>query len=40
MNVVVSPANVKFGEQSGFFHVINEFSDQGERVGVSDGMGV
>ena len=26
-NVVISPTNVKFGEQGGFFHVINEFGD-------------
>ena len=40
MDVVIAPANVKLGEQDGFFHVINEFGDQGERIGVSDGVGV
>ena len=40
MNVVVFPVNVKLGEQGGFFHVINELGDQGERVGISDSMGV
>ena len=39
-NVVVSPTNVKFGEQGGFFHVVDEFRDQGERIGISDGVGV
>ena len=39
-NVVISPTNVEFGEQGGFFHVIDEFRDQGERIGISDGVGV
>ena len=39
-NVVISLTNVKFGEQGGFFHIVNEFGDQGERVGISDGGGV
>ena len=39
-NVVISPMNVKFGEQGGFFHVVNEFRDQGERIGISDSVGV
>ena len=39
-NVVISPMNVKFGEQGGFFHVIDEFGDQGERIGILDGVGV
>ena len=39
-NVVVSPANIKLGEQGGFFHVINKFWNKGERVGISDSVGV
>ena len=39
-NVVISPTNVEFGEQGGFVHVIDEFRDQGERIGISDGVGV
>ena len=39
-NVVISPTNVEFGEQGGFFHVINEFGNQGERIGISDSVGV
>ena len=40
VNVVIFPTNVKFGEQGGFFHVVDEFRDQGERVGILDGVGV
>ena len=40
VNVVISPMNVEFGEQGGFFHVVDEFGDQGERVGISDSVGV
>ena len=39
-NVVISPTNVEFGEQGGFFHVVNELRDQGEGIGISDGVGV
>ena len=39
-NVVIPPMNVEFGEQGGFLHVVDEFGDQGERIGVSDGVGV
>ena len=40
VNVVISPTNVELGEQGGFLHVINEFRDEGEWVGVSDSVGV
>ena len=39
-NVVISPTNVEFGEQGGFFHVVDEFGDQGERIGISDSVRV
>ena len=39
-NVVISPTNVKFSEQGRFLHIINEFRDEREGVGVSDGVGV
>ena len=39
-NVVISPTNVELGKQGGFFHVINEFGNQGERIGILDSMGV
>ena len=32
--------NVKFGEQGGLLHVIDEFWDEGEWIGISDGVGV
>ena len=28
-NVVIPPSNVKFGEEGGVFHVIDEFQDKG-----------
>ena len=40
MNVVISPMNVKFSEQGRFLHIINEFWDEGEGIGVSDGVRV
>ena len=40
MNVIISPSNVKLGEQSGFFHVIDEFRNKGEWVGIPDSVGV
>ena len=40
VNVVISPTNVKFGEQGGFLHVINELQDEGEWIGILDGVGV
>ena len=36
MNVVISPVNVKFGEQGGLLHVVDEFWDKGEWIGVSN----
>ena len=40
VNVVISPTNVKFGEQGGFLHVIDEFRNEGEWIGISDSVGV
>ena len=40
VDIVVSPANVKLGEQGGLLHVINKFRDKRERIGVSDCVGV
>ena len=39
-NVVISPTNVEFGEQGGFLHVIDEFQNEGEWIGISDSVGV
>ena len=40
MNVVVPPSDVKFGEDLGVFHLVNEVLDQWERVGILDSVGV
>ena len=40
VNVVISPTNIKFGEQGGLFHVIDEFQDEGEGIGILDSVGV
>ena len=38
VNVVVSPSDIKFGEDLGIFHLANEVLDQWERVGIFDSM--
>ena len=40
MDVVIFPLDVKFGEQGGLLHIINEFRDEEEWIGISDGVGV
>ena len=40
VNVVISPTNVKFGEQGGLLHVINEFRNEGEWISIPDSVGV
>ena len=40
VNGVISPMNVEFGEQGGFFHIVDELRDQGKGIGISDGVGV
>ena len=37
-NIVVSPANIKLGEQFGVFELVDEVGDEGEWVGVLGGM--
>ena len=39
-NVVISPTNVKFSEQGRFLHMVDEFWDEGEGIGILDGVGV
>ena len=39
-NVVISPMNVKLGEEGGLLHVIDEFWDKGEWIGILDSVGV
>ena len=36
VDVIVSPMYIKLGEDSGVFHIINEFWDQGQWVGISN----
>ena len=40
MDVVVSPVDVKLGEQSGLLHVISEFQDKGKQIDILDSVGV
>ena len=39
-DIVVSPANVKLGEQSQFLHIIHEFQNEREWIGILDSMRV
>ena len=39
-DVVIPPTNIKFGEQGGLLHVIDEFWDEEEWIGISDSVGV
>ena len=39
-DIIVFPANVKFGEQGGLLHVVDEFQNEGEGVGISDSVRV
>ena len=39
-DVVISPSDVKLGEQSGLLHIIDEFWDKGKWVGILDSVGV
>ena len=39
-NIVISPLNVKLSEINRVFHIINEFRDKGQRIGISDDVGV
>ena len=40
VNVVISPSNIKLGEQCRVFHIINQLRDEGERIPVANGVGV
>ena len=40
VNVIISPMNVEFGEQCGLLHIIDEFWDEREWIGISDSVGV
>ena len=39
-NIVVPPADVKFGEVDGILYVIDEFCDERKRIGVPDSMAI
>ena len=39
-NVVVSPSDVKLGEDLGIFYLVDEVLDQWEGVGILDSVGV
>ena len=39
-DVVIAPPNVKFHEEGGILHVVNEFRDEQQRVHIPDGVGV
>ena len=39
-DVVISPPDVKFCEEGGILHVINEFGDEWQRVRIPDGVGI
>ena len=39
-DVVISPPDVKFCEEGGILHVIDEFGDEQQRVRVPDGVGI
>ena len=39
-NVVVSPSDVKFGEDLGVFYLIDEILDQWEGIGIFDSVSV
>ena len=40
MDVVISSANVELDEQGWLFHVIDEHWNEGEQIGILDGVGV
>ena len=39
-NIVVAPSDVKFHEEGGILHIIDEFGDEWQGVCISDSMGV
>ena len=40
VGVVKAPPDVKFREEDGIFHVIDEFWDEQQRVWISNGVGI
>ena len=39
-NVIITPSNIKFGEQCRVLHIINQLRDEGERIPVVNSVGV
>ena len=37
-HVVVSPTNIKFGEDFGILQFVDEIGDEGKGIGITDGM--
>ena len=40
VDVVIAPSDVKFREEGGILHVVNEFRDEWQIVCILDGVGV
>ena len=40
VDVVIAPSDVKFHEEGGILHVVDEFRDEQQRVCILDGVGV
>ena len=39
-NIIKSPPDIEFGENCGVLHIVNQFRDKRQGVGIADGMGV
>ena len=39
-NVVITPLNIKLGEQCGVLHIVDQLWDEGERIPVVNGVGI
>ena len=39
-NVVITPSNIKLGEQSGVLHIIDQLWNEGERIPIVNGVGI
>ena len=40
VDIVITPLNIKFGEQCGVLHVIDQLRDEGERISIVNSVGV
>ena len=39
-NVVIAPSNIKFGEQCGVLHIIDQLRDEGKRIPIANSVGI